>query len=52
MIFVKNSISNVHHIYTTFLNCYKVIDVAEAAFIKDFFRGQYYKDSAEKPQGF
>ena len=27
-----------HHFYTTFLNCYKVIHVAEAAFIKDFFK--------------
>ena len=30
--------SNVHHSYTTFLDCYKVIHVANAAFIKDFFK--------------
>ena len=30
--------SNVHHFYTTFLDCYKVIHVAEAAFITNFFR--------------
>ena len=30
--------SNVHQFYTTFLDCYKVIHVAEAAFIKDFFK--------------
>ena len=30
--------SNVHHFYTTFLDCYKVIHVAEAAFINDCFK--------------
>ena len=30
--------SNVHHSYTTFLDCYRVIHVADAAFIKDFFK--------------
>ena len=30
--------SNVHHSYTTFLDCYKVIHVANAVFIKDFFK--------------
>ena len=30
--------SNVHHSYTTLLDCYKVIHVANAAFIKDFFK--------------
>ena len=30
--------SNVYHFYITFLDCYEVIDVAEAAFITDFFK--------------